>query len=227
MTASSPSRITHTTYGRSRLQCPLSVWLLQGPNASPQPSVLYMAGIHGDEPLSVRVLARWLAYLKNNPSLWQHTTVALMPCLNPDGLLRNTRKNAWGVDLNRNYPTQNWQASPTTDPYHGGPSAASEPETQALLRWIHHHQPQRLISLHTPYQLINYDGPAETLAHAMGQASGYPVSADIGYATPGSFGTYWGIERQLPVITIELPEDSTPIEPVWQANRPALEVCLR
>ena len=40
----------------------------------------------------------------------------------------------------------------------------------------------------------------------MAKQNNYDVVPDIGYPTPGSFGTYTGIERNVPVITLELPE---------------------
>ena len=36
---------------------------------------------------------------------------------------------------------------------------------------------------------------------------GYPVEESIGYPTPGSFGTWAGIEKNIPTITLELDED--------------------
>jgi protein MpaA len=53
---------------------------------------------------------------------------------------------------------------------------------------------------------VNYDGPAETLAQKISDIIKYPVEASIGYPTPGSFGTYAGVERQIPTITLELDE---------------------
>ena len=35
-------------------------------------------------------------------------TPLFIPCLNPDGMSKNTRTNSNGVDLNRNFPTKNW-----------------------------------------------------------------------------------------------------------------------
>ena len=61
---------------------------------------LYVStGIHGDEPagpLAVREL------LKEN-SWPDRAEIWLCPCLNPTGFPRNTRENAGGVDLNRDY----------------------------------------------------------------------------------------------------------------------------
>ena len=35
----------------------------------------------------------------------------------------------------------------------------------------------------------------------------YPVEESIGYPTPGSFGTYAGVERNIPTITLEMDEE--------------------
>jgi hypothetical protein len=57
------------------------------------------AGIHGDEP------AGPLAALKLiQENHWPaHAEIFLVPCLNPDGFMLNTRGNADGIDLNRDY----------------------------------------------------------------------------------------------------------------------------
>ena len=50
------------------------------------------------------------------------------------------------------------------------------------------------------------------LGGAVGDALGYPVESDIGYPTPGSFGTYCGVERNIPTLTIEVDENKAPEE---------------
>ena len=72
---------------------------------------------------------------------------------------------------------------------------------------------------------MNFDGPAEDLAQALSQENGYKVEPSIGYPTPGSFGTYAGIERKIPTITLELPP--TGEENVWSGNQSALVRALR
>ena len=57
----------------------------------------------------------------------------VVPAYNPDGLARGTRRNAHGVDLNRNYP-YHW--APLTGSYYSGPRPASEPETRAMMRFL-------------------------------------------------------------------------------------------
>jgi hypothetical protein len=67
-----------------------------GPGA---PSVYLSAGIHGDEisgPLALLDLLR-------RPAFFAPFNVTLFPLLNPDGLARNLRENAGGIDLNRDY----------------------------------------------------------------------------------------------------------------------------
>ena len=56
------------------------------------------AGIHGDEPAGTEALITWAE--KNGRHL--HTLpLLLLPCLNPWGLINNTRLNEDGLDLNR------------------------------------------------------------------------------------------------------------------------------
>ena len=64
-----------------------------------------------------------------------------------------------------------------------------------------------IITIHAPYKTVNYDGPAELLAQKISEFLGYPPSSDIGYPTPGSFGTYCGVERKILTITIEINEE--------------------
>jgi protein MpaA len=52
---------------------------------------------------------------------------------------------------------------------------------------------------------VNYDGPAAAWAGAVAAACGWPARGDIGYPTPGSLGSWLGVDRGLPVLTLELP----------------------
>ena len=128
-----------------------------------------------------------------------------IPCLNPDGLQLGQRTNANGVDLNRNFPTKNWELTEKNE-FFGGEKPASEIETQFLIDVINQYKPETILTLHAPFKVVNYDGPARELAEQISQIIGYPVEESIGYPTPGSFGTYAGIERQIKTITLELDE---------------------
>ena len=134
-----------------------------------------------------------------------------MPLLNPDGLLRvpETRTNARGVDLNRNFPTPQWQDSALPywvertgrDPRrYPGPAPQSEPETRWLLQHIEAFRPNLIISVHAPYGVLDYDGPDEPPQHL-----GFLTLHLLG-TYPGSLGNYAGTYLGVPVVTLELPK---------------------
>ena len=59
--------------------------------------------------------------------------------------------------------------------------------------------------MHAPFACVNYDGPAAAWAEAVAAACGWPARGEIGYPTPGSFGSWLGVDRGLPILTLELP----------------------
>jgi murein peptide amidase A len=191
-----------------------------GPLLKSPIKALWVAAFHGDEPQSAQLLDALLTQLP----LAQHN-VLVVPVFNPDGLAAQTRTNANGVDLNRNYPTTNFEVQGQGTPYYGGPHPASEPETQAMLALMAQWQPQAIVSVHTPYRVVNYDGPAQAMAATLSQHTGYPIEPGIGYPTPGSFGSWAGIERNLPIITLELP-DTDPLAKIIGTNLPAFQALL-
>ena len=91
--------------------------------------------------------------------------------------------------------------------YFGGLKSNSEPETKFLVDLLNENNFSEIITIHSPYKVVNYDGPAENLAEIISSFLSYPISSDIGYPTPGSFGTYCGVERNIPTITIEIDEN--------------------
>jgi protein MpaA len=188
-------------------------------------TVVYFGAFHGDEPESAQVVQNFADYLREHPELTEDRRAVLVPIVNPDGLRIEQRKNSNQVDLNRNFPTSNWESEGKDTDYWGGTGPASEPETRVVIDVLERFQPDRIISVHCPYKCVNYDGPAEKLAEAMSRENGYKVEPSIGYPTPGSFGNYAGVEKQIPTITLELPP--TGEEDVWGDNREALVRALR
>jgi protein MpaA len=170
--------------------------------------MLIFAAIHGEESETTLALSRALRQL---PEPSPHCAVVL--AANPDGLLRGTRGNARGVELNRNFPTRDWRPDPVAhrftleDPrdvlLSPGSNAGSEPETQALLALLADLTPEVVIALHAPLGCID-DANQSALGRWLAERTGMPFVADVGYPTPGSFGT-WGREHELPVITYEFP----------------------
>jgi protein MpaA len=195
------------SYGRSHLGVDLEVWKPTGTC-----ELLIFAGIHGEEPETTYALSRALRQLTEPSS---HCAVIL--CANPDGTIRGTRGNARGVDLNRNFPTRDWRPGTVThrstieDPsdilLSTGTLAASEPETRALIALIDELRPSAVIAIHAPLACID-DANASPLGQRLADRTKLPFVRDVGYATPGSFGT-WGGERDLLVTTYEFALAST------------------
>ena len=197
------------SYGRSHLGLPLEVWRPQG-----RCTLLIFAAIHGEEPETTYALSRALRQLAA-PS--PHSAVVL--AANPDGLVRGTRGNARGVDLNRNFPSRDWTPNPVTHRstledasdvlLSPGERAGSEPETQALLTLIAELQPEAVIALHAPLACID-DANTSALGRQLAERTGMPLVRDVGYPTPGSFGS-WGADQGVPVVTYEFPLAATEV----------------
>lgn len=164
--------------------------------------LLLMAGIHGNEPASVAAVldlaTAGQGEVAGGGPVW------VVPALNPDGLLINQKDSARGIDLNRNFPARNWR--PDHPPgYHPGSAPLSEPEAVCFAALVERIRPRAVVAVHAPFACINHDGPAAGWAAAVAAACGWPAQADIGYPTPGSLGSWLGVDRGLPVLTIELP----------------------
>lgn len=111
--------------------------------------ILVIGQIHGNEPAGVTTAWRMINYtaVSLDVDLW------VIPTMNPDGRARGTRSNAHRVDLNRNFP-QNWTRSGARTCCYSGPSAASEPETRALMAFLDRYHPQEVVTIHQPYGVV-------------------------------------------------------------------------
>ncbi|MCB0377212.1 MAG: succinylglutamate desuccinylase/aspartoacylase family protein [Bdellovibrionales bacterium] len=165
------------------------------------PEILIVGGVHGDEIEGI-VGANGLLQ-KFSQDFPFKLNLTLVPIFNLDGALRKQRRNARGVDLNRNLPTQDWTSEVAEEKYHPGSEANSEPENQALVNYLQNHQPKFIFSLHSWKPMLNINGDCEKVAKIISERTGYIITDDIGYPTPGSLGTYSGLERQIPTITYE------------------------
>ena len=175
-------------------------------------SIIVIGCFHGDEPQGKYLIEEYLKTKEN-------TNLFFIPCLNEYGYEHGVRTNSNGVDLNRNFPAKNWILS-EKDNFYGGEKPASEEETKFLINIIEKNNPKLVLTLHAPYKVVNYDGDARELAEKISSITGYPVEESIGYSTPGSFGTWAGIEKQIPVITLELDEDCD----IKELEKPIFEV---
>ncbi len=172
------------------------------------PRVLIVGGIHGDELAAVSIVFDWLERLdQDNP---QRLHWRVTPSMNPDGLLDrpSKRMNANGVDLNRNMPTPEWERfseiywvhHTRRDPRrYPGPGPLSEPETRWLASEIDRFQPDVIVAVHAPLAIIDFDGPAQA-PRRIGH-----LHLNLLGTYPGSLGNYAGVQRGVPVLTVELP----------------------
>ena len=189
---------------------------------------LVIAGIHGDEPTGIAVTGNLVGLLRSGDVTCADGSIAVIPVANPDGAAKGRRRNARNIDVNRNFPASNWGRS-RKGAFHGGTSPLSEPETVVIKNAVESLRPRQIISVHSitrGRECNNFDGPGEALAKRMAKHNGYPVRPTIGYPTPGSFGSWAGIDLQIPVITLELPRD-LPSEKAWEQNRGALVEAVR
>lgn len=180
MAAQFPELATLTSLGSTVEQ--RQIWMMRlSVNSDVKPAAVFMGGHHAREHVSMEIPVRLIRYLleeyeKKNPrvvSILNNYEVFIIPRLNADGAdfdvatgsYRSWRKNrtknsdgVFGVDLNRNYG-YGWGGAGasvfTKDETYRGPSAFSEPETQAIKSWIEQTpQISVLLSYHTFSQLV-------------------------------------------------------------------------
>ncbi len=170
--------------------------------------VLIIGGIHGDEYSSISIMFKWMKILDQHHSGiidWR-----FIPAANPDGLFKKpaTRQNGNGVDLNRNFPSKDWNElalkywknnAGSTARRYPGRAAMSETETQWLVKVIDEYNPDIVVSVHAPYELLDYDGPDNPPSQI-----GNLYLSQLG-VFPGSLGNYGGVDLGKPIVTLELP----------------------
>ncbi len=166
------------------------------------PHILILGGVHGNEPEGVIAALGLLEQFNENFAYGLRETV--VPELNLDGVMTQNRRNSRGVDLNRNLPTKDWTRTVSQEKYHPGIEPNSEPENQALTRWVDVNKPKFIVSLHSWHPLLNINGNCRPEAEMIAKLTGYEVKEDIGYPTPGCLGTYCGLERDIPTLTYEI-----------------------
>ena len=179
------------------------------PAESARRRVLVVGAMHGDELTSASVALHWIKFAQAAQKQSQ-THWLFIPALNPDGLLSrpSSRVNANGVDLNRNFPTPDWEKETAEywdkrvrkDPRRWpGKTSLSEPESQFLYDEIRRFQPHLIVSIHAPYGVLDFDGPVRAPDRL-----GHLLLNQVGIF-PGSLGNFGGVQNGMPVVTVELP----------------------
>ena len=144
--------------------------------------VLIIGVIHGDENDGLAIMQH--LHQMDVPAgvdLW------LVDSMNPDGVANTTRHNANQVDLNRNFPGSWAPLGVLGDGQYAGPSAASEPETQAMVDFISEIRPDLTMWYHQDlYRIAPGRGRDGRIRQRYADLTGLPVVSITG-------GTYTGV----------------------------------
>ena len=115
---------------------------------------LVVGVIHGDERAGLRIVRALKRRAAQDPAALSGTQLWVINTVNPDGLSAHTRKNAHGVDLNRNFPYR-WRGNVShSSGYYPGPRPASEPETRAVMAFVRRLRPDLSIWYHQPWGAV-------------------------------------------------------------------------
>lgn len=188
-----------------------------------------LGALHGGHECNTSgVVEGIIEYFKTEPAqLPANVTLFAIPLINQDGCAANTRNNANGVDLNRNWDTPDWQADAQAAVGlvvgAGGPQPFSEPETQLLRDWLLALQaaadrPLVVISYHSTvpqtglvqpgyYQPGEPGHQSEQLALRYSEITGYRYSETwVGNYTITGELVYWANLQGIVAIDVELPD---------------------
>jgi predicted deacylase len=235
---------------------------LTGPgDASKRPAVSFTANLHARELVTVEVAMNLIQTLvegyDKDPAikkLLDTRVVYVAPMLNPDGhhqaekgadWRKNTHKypGGTGVDLNRNFPFK-WgligTSSAASSDIFRGPSAASEPETQAVRDYLSsipnlkigmdYHSYSNLVMW--PWGWTDNPPPDAPMLSAIGKKlAGFnhykPEQASDLYATSGTIRDFVYGQLHVPYFTTEMGGENDGFDPpyaraqqIWEENKP-------
>jgi hypothetical protein len=181
---------------------------------------MIVADIHGGYEWNTAALAeRLVDFVTQHPAVIPpNVTLYILPSMNPDGLARSRgyegRANANGVDLNRNFPFE-WKATWGSEgcwsflPITSGAHPLSEPESQAVARFLLGHGIDALISYHSAALGIFAGGDPSTpgslsLARSVAEVAPYaypPINTGCDYS--GEM-VDWAASNGIAAVDIEL-----------------------
>ncbi|MEJ7832368.1 MAG: M14 family zinc carboxypeptidase [Nocardioides sp.] len=182
--------------GQSVVGRDIVAWHLGEPARRGVPTVVLISTMHGDEPATRGILEA----LRDAPpivgiDLW------VVPTYNPDGLVRGTRKNAHGIDLNRNFPND-WKD--LDGPYESGPGPASEPETKAMMGFLSEVRPSRMLSFHQPLYGVDTDTKLPQFARRVADKLHLPATTlDCGGVCHGTMTGWFNHNFKGGALTVE------------------------
>ncbi|MDP2670976.1 MAG: DUF2817 domain-containing protein [bacterium] len=192
--------------------------------------ILLIGSMHGTEDNTGTMLSLWTNYLRYHQNqIPSDRTFIVVPFANPDGVSANSRFNARGVDLNRNW-NADWQAQTywkdKSYPHGGGSAPFSEPESRALRDLILSEDPVRTISYHSAASVVVGDGISSSFRNWYSSKTGYGTGSGgvetFGYAITGTM-EQWNQNRGNITIVVEF---ATVTSSEYSTNFPALQALL-
>jgi len=172
--------------------------------------VLITGSLTGNDPASVRMLDALLERLVRQSDLLDGREAVLVRDPHPDGLVERIMVNARGVDLNRNFPSPRFTASPTRET---GPHAASEAETRVLLRLLGDSKPVRVVHVRTGKSertLVTGNAACLELLERLRGEFAVDVATFDGEFKAGSLEEFAATRLKSQVLLIELPAQRGP-----------------
>lgn len=168
--------------------------------------VLVIGQMHGSEPKG-RDVVREVARLAPpaGVAVWTIST------MNPDGARVGKRRNARGVDLNRNFPNR-WRRAYTRAIYNPGRRAASEPETRAMMTFLDRLRPDLIVSLHQAFRSVDIGNPKTRVwSVRLARALGLPaVAVPCRGPCAGTLAGWYNTGFAGYAVTVELPSRVSP-----------------
>lgn len=224
----------------------------------PMNVTMILCGVHGDEITPIKFCFDILHHLyklepnTNEKKNFDDNLIVVAPIANPDSFFRSrpTRTNYRGVDINRNFPTKDWNEKAlklwkswyrSDKRRFPGNKPLSEQETYFQVNLIKRYKPDRIISVHAPLTILDYDGPSVThsdhrhhevalsakhlLVQMSKKAQDYRIKNYPFF--PGSLGNYAGNERNIPTYTLELPtSDNRNHKKYWNMFKSSIDYAM-
>lgn len=184
-------------------------------------TLVLMASIHGTETIGTALFNQLIDHLHTHPDLLYGRTLYMMRLSNPDGVVEGIRGNSENIDINRNFPTQNFGRG-----WFNGDEPLTAPEATVLRDFFLQIEPVRVLTIHQPLNGIDYDGPAKDLAETLSEVSGVRIHR-LG-SRSGSLGSFVGKDLKRPIITLEIPGYAVDQPPawLWETYGPFLETFI-
>lgn len=233
-----PDRVEVVDLGTSVEGRPIRAARFFPSDGAVRPALRVIGGHHGDEWASIEVALAFGDTLAapvdpRAARLVQAFEIWVVPDLNPDGHEAFDRRNARGIDLNRNYPFE-W-----TQGFASGAEPFSEPETQAIAALSRRRAFLWSVSIHSgatnlgwpwnwtldaPEDLPIFESMGARYAESVGQPGFWTTQGSAWYITRGdtndwSYGAFGGFDHTLEVSVEKAPpeEELGPIR-LWHGE---------